>query len=135
MDSKTHINFWYVVVAVLLLLTMQAWWEQTGRVETIPYSEFQALLEGDELQEISISSTKVRGKLKRPGADGHEYIETVRIEPEFAKDLATHDVEFSGVIQSSWIAQVLSWIYPPLYLLGSGCFSFVTWPIDKEWAG
>ena len=134
MDSKTHINFWYVVIAMMLILTVRGWWEQSGSVQTIPYSEFQALLEEDGLQEISISTTKVRGKLKQPGADGHEYIETVRIEPEFAKDLAAHDVEFSGVIENNWIAQVLSWILPAIVFVGIWLF-FIRKMADRQGMG
>jgi cell division protease FtsH len=133
-DSKTHINFWYVVIAMMLILTVRGWWEQSGSMQTIPYSEFQALLEEDGLQEISISSTKVRGKLKQPGADGHEYIETVRIEPEFAKDLAAHDVAFSGVIENNWIAQVLSWILPAIVFVGIWLF-FIRKMADRQGMG
>jgi cell division protease FtsH len=133
-DGKTHINFWYVVIAMMLILTARGWWEQSGSVQTIPYSEFQALLEDDGLQEISISSTKVRGKLKQTGADGHEYIETVRIEPEFAKDLAAHDVEFSGVIENNWIAQVLSWILPAIVFVGIWLF-FIRKMADRQGMG
>ncbi len=45
LDRSTHINFWYVVVAMMLILTAQAWWEQSTSVQTIPYSEFQTLLD------------------------------------------------------------------------------------------
>ena len=122
MDRKTHVNFWYIVVAMMLLLTVQAWLEESRQVETIPYSEFQALLEEGKLLEIGISSTKIRGKLKQPGTDGHEYIETVRIEPEFANDLAAHDVEFSGVIENNWLAQLLSWVLPAVVFVGIWLF-------------
>ena len=85
-DRKTHINFWYIVLAMMLTLTAQAWWERNHLVETIPHSQFQALLDNGKLQEIGIFETNIRGMLKEPVIDGHEYIETVRIEPEFAKE-------------------------------------------------
>jgi len=122
MDKKLHINFWYVVLAMMLMLTVQAWWEQYRSIETIPYSEFQSLLDDGKLQEISISDTKIRGKLKEVSSDGHQFIETVRIDPQFAKDLAAHDIEFSGVIQSNWLAQVLSWILPAVVFVGIWLF-------------
>lgn len=119
---------------MMLLLTVQAWFEESRLVETIPYSEFQTLLEGGKIQEIGISTTKIRGKLKEPGSDGREYIETVRIEPEFAKDLALHDVEFSGVIENNWIAQVLSWILPAAVFVGIWLF-FIRKMADKQGMG
>lgn len=118
MDKKTHINVWYVLVAMSLMLFAQSWWEQSRQVETVPYSEFQTLLAGGRLQEITVSATRVRGKLNSPASDGHAYIDTVRIEPEFAKDLAAYDVEFSGVIENTWIAQLLSWIVPVVVFVG-----------------
>jgi len=116
-DRSTHINFWYVILAMLLVLLAQSLWEQSRRVETISYSKFQTLLQDGGLEEISVSDTHIRGKL-RSTSDGHEFIETVRIEPEFAKDLAANDVEFSGVIESDWTAQILSWLLPVLLFVG-----------------
>ena len=133
-DKKIHINFWYVVVAMMLILLARDWWEQSRRVETIPYSEFQALLEGGELQEIGISATKIRGELKQPASDGHEYIETIRIEPEFAKELVNHDVEFSGVTENIWLPQVLSWILPAVVFVWIWLF-FIRKVADKQSMG
>jgi cell division protease FtsH len=122
MDKKIHINFWYVVLAVMLILTAQSWWEEYRQIDTVPYSEFRQLLNDGKLQQIGVSETKIRGKLKQPASDGHEYIETVRIDPAFASELATHDVEFSGVLESNWLAQLLSWILPALLFIGIWLF-------------
>ena len=121
-DRKTHINFWYVVFAMLFVLSLQSWWAELRRVENIPYSEFQVMLEEGGLESIGISTTSIRGKLKFPTAEGHEYIETVRIDPDFAKDLANYDVEFEGRIESNWLPQVLSWLVPVAILVGFWLF-------------
>jgi len=107
---------------MMLILTAQSWWEQYNHVETIPYSEFQTLLNDGKLQEIAVSSSKIRGKLKQATKDGHQYIETVRIEPEFAKELAAHHIKFSGVIESNWLTQLLSWILPAFIFIGIWLF-------------
>jgi ATP-dependent Zn protease len=134
MDRKTHIHFWYIVFAMTLILATQSWREQLQRIETIPDSEFQALLVKGSLAEISISATKIRGKLKEPAADGHQFIETVRIEPDFARDLATHDVQFSGVIESTWMSQLLSWILPTALFIGIWLF-FIRRMAEKQGLG
>ena len=103
-------------------------------IETIPYSAFQTMLKNDELVEISISTTKIRGKLKLPRSDSHEYIETVRIEPEFAKDLAEHNVEFAGVIENNWFTQLMSWILPALVFVGIWLF-FIRKVAEKQGMG
>jgi cell division protease FtsH len=121
-DRTTHINFWYVVFAVLLIVLLQSWWAESRRVESIPYSEFQVLLEQGNLESIGISETSIRGKLRIPTPEGREYIETVRIEPDFARDLSTYDVEFEGRIESDWLAQTLSWLLPVVLLVGFWLF-------------
>jgi len=134
MDRKTHINFWYIVLAMALILATQSWREQMQLIETIPYSEFQTLLNDGKLAEIAISATKIRGKLKEPTSDGHEFIETVRIEPDFARDLATHNVRFSGVIESTWLSQLLSWILPTVLFVGIWLF-FIRRMADRQGMG
>ena len=122
MDRKTHINFWYVVFAMLFVLSLQSWWAESRRVESIPYSDFQDMLEEGRLESIGISATSIRGKLKFPTAEGRDYIETVRIDPDFAKELANYDVEFEGRIESNWLPQVLSWLLPVAILVGFWLF-------------
>jgi cell division protease FtsH len=107
---------------VLLIVLLQSWWAESRRVESIPYSEFQVLLEEGGLESIGISATSIRGKLKYPTPEGREYIETVRIEPDFARDLLTYDVEFEGRIESKWLAQLLSWLLPVALLVGFWLF-------------
>jgi cell division protease FtsH len=104
------------------------------RIESIPYSEFQTLLVEGKLAEIAISSTKIRGTLKDPSTGGPEFIETVRIEPDFARDLATHNVKFSGVIESTWLSQLLSWILPTALFVGIWLF-FIRRMAEKQGMG
>jgi cell division protease FtsH len=121
-DKKQHINFWYVIAAMLLVLSIQSRWQQANQTETIPYSEFQQLLKNGKLKEISISPTHIRGALKDASSSGREFIETIRIDPLFAKDLAESSVKFSGVIESNWLAKVFSWVFPTLFFIAIWMF-------------
>jgi cell division protease FtsH len=121
-DRQTHINFWYVLLAVLMLLLVQSLWRESTHVATVPYSEFQTMLAEGRLASISVSATRIRGRLKQPTAEGHESVETIRIEPEFARELAQYDVQFTGVIESDWLAQALSWIVPVAIFIGIWMF-------------
>ena len=121
-DKSVHINFWYVALAILAYLGVQSWIAGINNVETIAYSEFQALLEEGELESIRVSTERIRGKLKVPTDQGREYIDTVRIEPDFAEDLEKYDVEFSGVLESNWLTEVLSWVVPALVFVGVWLF-------------
>ena len=122
MDKKQHLNFWYVIAAMILILSIQSRWQQTTKTETIPYSEFQALLKNAQLKEISISPTHIRGALQKPTSTGLEFIETIRIDPLFAKDLAENKVKFSGMIENNWLAKVFSWVFPTLFFIAIWMF-------------
>jgi len=112
MDKKSQINLIYFVLAFLALILVQVWWNGTKQVETIPYSEFQQFLEDGRVAEISVADTYIRGRLTSPLPDGRQFIHTVRVEPQFAKDLAAYGVKFSGLIESNWLANILSWVVP-----------------------
>lgn len=133
-DKRIHINIWYLVMALLFAQLVISGWQESRKVATVPYSEFQQQLNGGKLQSVSVSSTHVRGKLRQTDDDGHEYIEAVRIEPDLAQDLAAQDVEFSGVIENPWIAAVLSWVLPALIFMGIW-FYFIRRMSDRQGLG
>jgi cell division protease FtsH len=133
-DKKTHINFWYIVLAVLALLAIQQFWAQSQQVETIPYSEFQQLLKDGKIAEIGIAADNIRGKLKEPGPEGREYIYTVRVDPDFADELAKYDVEFSGVVQNTFFLSLLSWILPVVIFVAIWMF-FVRRMAERQGLG
>lgn len=110
MEKKHQINLWYIIVAVWAVVFAQQWWGDRQAVETIPYSEFQALLHDGQIEKIAISDQHIRGTLRNPNADGNSQIFTVRVEPVLAEDFQKYDVEFTGVIESRFLANLLSWI-------------------------
>ncbi len=124
MDRKTQLNLWYALVAVLAVLTFQRWWAESQRVETIPYSQFVALVEQDKVKEAYITDQFIRGTLKEPIPDGRTLFITTRVEPELAAKLAAHGVTVTGVVESTWLRDLLSWILPVLFFFGVWMFVF-----------
>ncbi len=112
MEKKTHINFWYILLSFWAIILLQQWWGNSQQEETIPYSEFQTLLEEGKLAEIGIADQYIRGLLKTPGSGGAQKIFTLRVEPDLARDLEKYGVKFTGIIESKWLANLLSWIVP-----------------------
>ena len=55
MEKKTEFHLWYFVVAFAAILLFQAWWQQSQTVETIPYSQFQALVGGGNVSDVKVS--------------------------------------------------------------------------------
>ena len=111
MDKKAHINTWYFVAALLLMLLIQ-WWATGNQVQTVPYSEFQTLLRDGKIEQVLVSEKNITAELKQPLPDGRKRIYTVRVDPDFAKDLGQYGVKFTGVIESQLLGALLSWIVP-----------------------
>ncbi|MHA1600038.1 MAG: ATP-dependent metallopeptidase FtsH/Yme1/Tma family protein, partial [Alphaproteobacteria bacterium] len=114
MEPKTHFNFWYFVIALLAIMMLQQWWGESQQVETIPYSEFHALLLDDKIAEVSVADDYIRGRLRAPTADGRTQIFSVRVDPDLALDLEKYGVTYTGIIENNFISKILSWILPIL---------------------
>jgi cell division protease FtsH len=112
MDKKVQINFWYVVAALVGILIVQSLYIQGTRPEPIPYSRFQALLDEGKVAEIAITQNHIRGTLKQAEADGLKQFVTTRVEPDLAEKLDKQKVTYTGVIESTLLRDVLSWILP-----------------------
>ncbi len=124
MDRKTQLNLWYALAAVLAVLAFQRWWAQSQRVETIPYSQFEALVEQGKVKEVYVTDQFIRGTLKEPIPDGRTLFLTTRVEPELAAKLAAQGVTVTGVVESTWLRDLLSWILPVLFFFGVWMFVF-----------
>lgn len=122
MDKKEQINFWYVTAAILGVLFLQNLYSQYTRIEPISYSRFQHFLEQGQVERISISDQYIYGSLKAQHADGYKDFVTTRVEPEFAEELEKYNVEYSGIVKSTWMRDVLSWLLPMLIFIGLWLF-------------
>jgi cell division protease FtsH len=112
MDKETQINFWYVIIAILGILLVQNFYAQYSKTTPIPYSKFQALLDQGEIAEITISQDHIYGTLEVANSDGLKNFVTTRVESDLAEKLDKHKVTYTGVIRSTWISSLLSWLLP-----------------------
>ena len=124
MDRKTQLNLWYALIALLAIFTIRGWWAESQRVETIPYSQFEALVEQGKVKDVYINERFIRGTLREPIPDGRMLFITTRVEPDLAAKLAAHGVTVTGIIESTWLRDVLSWILPVLFFFGVWMFIF-----------
>ena len=122
MDRKTHINIWYVIIAIFGLLLLQSLYQQSKQFTTIPYSRFQQLLEQDKIDQIWITQNTIYGTVKDMEKDGLKQFVTTRVDPDLSAKLDTHHVTYSGVVQSTWIQDILSWIVPIVLFFGIWMF-------------
>lgn len=121
-DKKAQVNFWYVLIAVLSILFIQNLYNQYTRVEPIPYSRFQTLLEEDKVSEVAITDQQIFGKLKESSSEKFSEFVTTRVESDLAEMLDKHNVIYTGVVQSTWLRDLLSWIVPMAVFIGIWLF-------------
>ncbi|MGH9321437.1 MAG: ATP-dependent metallopeptidase FtsH/Yme1/Tma family protein, partial [Vicinamibacteria bacterium] len=115
---------WYVLAFFLLLAIGQAFFFSLQSGEAIPYSEFKAHVRGGRVQEVTISEDRIRGALKGEGGTTTPF-STVRVEdPKLVEELMAQDVKVNGEVASRWIAEVLGWVIPLIFLIALWSFFF-----------
>jgi cell division protease FtsH len=112
MQLKASFNIWYALAMLLALLALQSMWSQTTRIEQIPYSQFQAYLAADRVEEVRIGQDRIQGKLRDPQSGEAPQFFTVRVDEELADSLAQHNVRFAGEIENTFVRDLLSWVVP-----------------------
>ncbi|MDQ2695748.1 MAG: ATP-dependent zinc metalloprotease FtsH [Pseudomonadota bacterium] len=114
MEKKTQINLWYLVAAVIGVLLLHDFWEQSRAIEPIPYSEFRTLLEAGEVDNLAVRDDYITGTFKSPRPDGRTQFATTRVDPELADELSRYNVTYNRIIESTWLGDLLSWVVPVL---------------------
>jgi cell division protease FtsH len=109
---KRQFMIWYVLAAMLGILLFQAFWSSYSQVETIPYSEFETLLDQGKVAEVTVGADSVQGTLKEPLPSGKREFFAVRVDPQLAEKLASHQVVVKGVASGGVIQIILSWVIP-----------------------
>ena len=124
MEKKNQWNTGYWIVALLLLLSLQSYWQTAKTVEPVPYSEFEKALDEGRVAEVLVSDRTVTGRLKSPDSRGKTTIVATRVEPDLADRLSKYDVPYARVLESTWLRDVLSWILPAVAFFGVWFFLF-----------
>jgi len=109
---KRQIMIWYVLGAVLGVLLFQMYWASYSQVETIPYSQFETLLDQNKVAEVTVGVDSVQGTLKEPLPSGKRKFYTVRVDPQLAEKLASHNVVVNGAASGGIVQIILSWVVP-----------------------
>jgi cell division protease FtsH len=109
---KRQIMIWYTFGALFAVLLIQYFWASYAQVDTIPYSQFEQLLNDGKIDEVSISTDAVQGTLKEPLPDGKRQFYAVRVDPQLADKLAAHNVVVKGIASGGIIPTILSWVIP-----------------------
>ena len=122
MDRKTQVNIWYFVAAFIAFSLLQGLYQASKQFTTIPYSQFETLLDQDKVDRVWIEQNTIQGTLKKAEKDGLKQFVTTRVTPDLAARLDQHHVTYFGEVPSTWLPDVLSWVLPTLLFFGVWMF-------------
>ncbi|MFW7380847.1 MAG: ATP-dependent zinc metalloprotease FtsH [Oligoflexus sp.] len=118
MKSNARFNIGYLIFAVALLFLLQDLWLNATKVETIPYSRFQELLEQDRIEELLVSEARLSGTIRNPSENERPRFTTIRVDQDLAEQLQGKNIEVTGVNENNIFSTLLSWVLPALVFIG-----------------
>jgi len=113
-DRKRQIMIWYTIAAVIGVLIVQHFWSTYSQIETIPYSQFEQLLNENKIDEVTISADAVQGTLKEALPNGKREFFAVRVDPQLVDKLFAHGVVVKGAPSGGIVQTILSWVIPAI---------------------
>jgi cell division protease FtsH len=117
LDKKQTWNIGYWLLALVLLLLLQDLWQGAGKIQTVPYSEFEQALAAGRIADVTVSDRTIVGRLK--SADGNKTtLVATRVEPDLAARLEKYNVPYTRVVENTLLRDVMSWILPSLVFFG-----------------
>jgi cell division protease FtsH len=112
-----HINFWYIIAALIAVMLIQNFFIDATRTKTIPYSEFEQLVGQGAVSDLVVGPARITGTLKDAKPDQPTHFSTVRVPPDIAGKLAAAKLSFSGEPPPGLLVSVLDWLLPALGFL------------------
>ncbi len=103
----------YFIAAFFAILLIQDFFVGRDHLKTIPYSEFQSLIDKDGASDLVVGPTRITGTYKQPADNGGaEHFATVRVDQQIATELTRRNISFSGEPEPGVLQRLLSWIAP-----------------------
>ncbi len=119
--QKNNRNKLFIIIGSLWLGTMLFnSFASNAAVKSIPYSEFLRLAKDGKVADVAVTDNVIQGNmLTEDGPDGQGVrFQTVRVDSDVSSILDQSGIEYTGKIQSNFLANLFSWIFPILILVG-----------------
>jgi hypothetical protein len=119
-NKKISFSIADVFLAIGAIILVHDFIVSVQKLEELPYSEFRTLVTAGKVAEVTVTNQRLTGKLKpEEGSKEQKLFTTVRVEdPDLVKELNARSVTFSGVIESTFLRDLLSWVVPALIFGG-----------------
>lgn len=112
LPPRANFSIWYFLVAFLLFIYLQEYF-LSGRVETIPYSQFKQYISEYHINKLIIGPENITGTLRLKEGQPEQKFMSIRVnDPDLVKDLDEHKVDYSGHYENKFLGTVLSWVIP-----------------------
>jgi len=114
--SKLLIIIGGIWLVVMLLNSLSS----NTAMKTLAYSEFLKLAKEGKVSEVAVTDNVIQGIMLTGNSDSGrgERFRTVRVDSEVSEVLDQNGIEYSGKLQSNFIANIFSWVFPVLLFLG-----------------
>jgi cell division protease FtsH len=120
MDGRSKLpSPWSLLLVLWALLLIQLFVGPFFRTPVLPYSEFKKAVVAGQVEEVSISPTVIHGRMKLEPGPSPEVVrtgrvfDTVRVEdPGLMHELEANGVIVTGVTESNFLQQLMSWLVP-----------------------
>lgn len=117
-------NIYFSIFAIIGILLAHELWQESQRVEAVPYSQLETLLQKGEIKELNIYEDRIVGILKEVVNGNKEVVVANRVEPQLAEQLTQYNVPFTQIRESKFLSTILSWVIPALIFFGIWMFLF-----------
>jgi len=120
MEKHHKFSMWYILLGVWVVLIIQNAIFSAFSIKTISYSEFLKALNEDRVTEVAITSNIIQGRIRVPGdsSEAGQPFRTIRVDPDLSELLSGHNVQFKGEIESTFLRDLFSWIFPIFLFVG-----------------
>ncbi|MBN1841700.1 MAG: ATP-dependent zinc metalloprotease FtsH [Deltaproteobacteria bacterium] len=120
MEKHHKFSIWYVLIAIWVVLILHNIIVQMFAVQRLPYSEFVRALHEGRVVEVAITRDRIQGKVReiKNGQEVERVFTTVRVDPDVSALLEKYNVTFKGVIESNFLKNLASWVFPVLLFVG-----------------
>ncbi|MBN1382661.1 MAG: ATP-dependent zinc metalloprotease FtsH [Deltaproteobacteria bacterium] len=117
MEKEHKFSIWYVLIGIWIVLIVQSYIASMFALKTIPYSQFMNLLKQGKIIEIAVTENQIQGKMRGPEGQTEDF-KTVRVDPELSTMLDQYKVTFKGQIESTFLRDLISWVFPIVLFIG-----------------
>jgi cell division protease FtsH len=119
MEKHHRFSVWYVLLGVWVVLIVQSYIASMFAHQVIPYSQFLSLLKEGKITEVAVTANQIQGKMREGAASAEmKSFRTIRVDPELSTLLDQYKVNFKGEIESTFLRDLFSWVFPILLFVG-----------------